>query len=173
MEIPRTRDVITLVKGSANPAMVNATMAGNGWPGGQGVTWVDDPTGDNFRVTYSDGTYGGFLLWGSDESADQFIAFTRSQPTYQYAIVCTGTWIISTSTYEKYTYTSRVGPGPLVPNVFNVGDRLRFSLRGYFTPEDEWSLSGDPRAPNGLLIGQIIQPPRTNNSFFLMLQTSI
>lgn len=172
MELFRTRDVITLVKGAANPAVVDSRMASLGWPGGQGVTWVNSPD-DNFVVTFSDGTYGGFLLWGSDEAADQYNAFTKSQPTYQYAIVCTGTWIISTSTYEKYTYQSRTGGGPLVPNVYTVGARLTFSLRGFFTPQDEWTLSGDPRAPNNLFIGQIIQPPGPENDNYLMLQSSI
>ncbi len=172
MEIPRTRDVITLVKGTANPVVVDSRMAANGWAGGQGVTWVDDPVGDDFVVTYSDGTYGGFLLWGSDESADQFIAFTRSQPTYRYGIVCTGAWIISTSTYEKYTLQSRLG-GPLVPNTYVVGARLTFSLRGLFTPQDEWTISGDPRAPNNLFIAYVIQAPSPSNNNYLMLQSSI
>lgn len=172
MEIPRTRDVVTLVKGSANPVMVTNAMATAGWPGGQGVTWVDDPLGDNFLVSYSDGTYGGFLLWGSNESSDQYIASTQSQSTYKYGICCTGVWIISTSTYEKYTLQSRLS-GPLVPNVYTVGSRLRFSLRGFFTPQDEWTISADPRGPNDLLIAQVVQTPSIQNKNYLMIQTSI
>ena len=67
-EIPRTRDVIVLVKDAAISAKVDSAMLAAGWPGGQGVTWVDSPN-DNFFVSFSDGTYGGFLLWGSDEEA--------------------------------------------------------------------------------------------------------
>jgi len=173
MELPRTRDVITLAKGTANTVLVDAAMAGNGWPGGQGVTWVNDPLGDNFLVSYSDGTYGGFLLWGSNEASDQFISSVQSQSLYRYAVVCTGTWIISTNTYEKYTYESRTGGGPLVPNTFVVGARLRFSLRGLFTPQDEWTLSGDTRAPNDLYIAQVVQVPGPTNNSYLMLQSSI
>jgi len=173
MELPRTRDVITLVKGTANTVMVDEVMTGNGWPGGQGVTWVNDPTGDNFRVTYSDGTYGGFLLWGSNEAADQFTGLTDSQTKYGYAVMCTGTWIISTSSYERYTYQSRIGGGPLVPNTFLVGERLRFSLRGLFTPQDEWTLSSDPRGANGFFVGQIVQTPSSKNNNHLMLQSGI
>jgi hypothetical protein len=55
----------------------------------------------------------------------------------------------------------------LVPNVYTPGTKLLFSLRGYPTPEDEWSLSGDPRAPNNLFIGRVIQPPNPslNNNY--------
>jgi hypothetical protein len=172
MEIPRTRDVVTLVKGSANPVLVTSGMAAAGWPGGQGVTWVNDPTGDDFLVDFSDGTYGGFLLWGSNEAADQFIAYTQNQPTYKYAICCTGVWIVTTATYEKYTLQSRLS-GPLVPNTYTVGTRLRFSLRGLFTPQDEWTITGDPRAPNDLLIAQVVQVPSSLNNNYLMVQTSI
>src|ERR1700676_2314782 len=146
-EIFHTRDVVTFVKSANVPVMVSDRMAAGGWPGGQGVKWVDSPTYDTFLVDYSDGQYGGFLLWGSNESSDQFIAYTKNQSTYQFGVMCIGPWLVSTSTYEKYTYASRTGGGPLVQNVYTPGNKLRFSLRGYFTPEDEWTLSGDPRAP--------------------------
>ena len=168
----RTRDVITLVKGTANPVMVDAAMIANGWPGGQAVTWTDSPN-DEFLVTYSDGTYGGFLLWGSNESSDQWTAMTGQQVAYGYAILCSGAWVIMTSTYEKYTYASRHGGGPLVPNVYTVGQRLTFSLRGYFTPEDEWTLSGDPRAPNNYYIAYVVQPPSAATNNYITLQSSI
>lgn len=171
MEIPRTRDVIVLAKDLSFPIMVDSTMATAGWPGGQAVTWAATPF-DNFLATFSDGTYGGFLLWGSNETADQFTAYTGNQPTYRFGVVGVGTWIISTVAYERYTLQSRLIP-PLVPNVYTVGQRLRFSLRGLFTPQDEWTISADPRAPNNFLVGSIIQAPNASNNQYLMVQTAI
>lgn len=171
MEIPRTRDVITLVKGQTIPAVVSDNMAKLGWPGGQGVTWIDSPS-DTFLVDYADGTYAGFMLWGSNESADQFNAFTQNQPTYKFGVVCCGTWVISTSSFEQYTLQSRMA-GPLVPNTFKVGSRLRFSLRGLFTPQDEWTISGDLRAPNNFFCAVIIEAPSSSNSNYIMLQTTL
>ena len=171
MEIPRTRDVIVLTTDLSFPVVIDDTMAAGGWPGGQAVTWVDSPI-DNFVATYSDGTYGGFLLWGSNESADQYVAYTGNQPTYKFGVCCVGTWIISTVAYERYTLESRL-LGPLVANTYTVGDRLRFSLRGLWTPQDEWTISGDSRAPNDFLVGSIIQTPSSDNNFHLMIQTAI
>jgi hypothetical protein len=171
MEIARNRDVIVLVKDLSFPVMLDAAMTQGGWVGGTAVTWAATPD-DNFLATYSDGTYGGFLLWGSNESADQYVSYTGNQPKYQFGVVCTGTWLISTIAYEKYTLQSRLVP-PLVPNVYTVGTRLRFSLRGLWTPQDEWSISGDPRAPNNFLVGAIIQAPDASNNQYLMVQTAI
>lgn len=171
MEIPRTRDVIVLVTDLSVPVMVTDAMATAGWVGGQGVTWAHSPD-DNFLATFSDGTYGGFLLWGSNETADQFSAYTGNQPTYKFGVACTGTWIISTLAFEKYTLQSRLIP-PLVQNVYTVGQRLRFSLRGLFTTQDEWTIFGDPRAPNNFLVGSIVQAPNATNNNYLMIQTAI
>jgi hypothetical protein len=171
MELPRTRDVIVLVVDLTFPVMVTDAMASAGWVGGQAVRWVDSPD-DTFLVTFSDGTYGGFLLWGSNEVADQYSAYTGNQPKYKFATCCTGTWLISTVAYEKYTLQSRLVP-PLVPNVYVVGQRLRFSNRGLWTPQDEWTISGDPRAPNNFLVGSIVQAPGPENNYYLMVQTSI
>lgn len=169
----RTRDVVTLVKGSANPVLVDDLMAQNGWQGGQGCTWEDSPY-DQFLVTFSEGTYGGFLLWGSDEQADQLTSLTGNQPYYKFAIMCTGVWVFMTQTYEKYTWNSRHGIGP--PNVlitYGFGQRLRFSNRGYWTTEDEWALSGDPRGSNGFYVGTIAQAPSAANNYYMMIQSQI
>lgn len=166
----RERDVVTLVKGSTSPVLVDSSMTANGWAGGQGVTWIDS-TFDEFMVTYSDGTYGGFLLWGSNEDSDQFISSVGSQQKYQYGTLCTGTWVICVKTYEHYTYASRQA-GPLVALTYTVGERLRFSLRGLFTKEDEWALSADPRAPNELFIGMVAQIPSAANKYYMTIQTS-
>lgn len=171
MEIPRTRDLIVLTTDLSFPVVIDDTMATSGWPGGQAVKWVNSAI-DNFVATYSDGTYGGFLLWGSNEAADQYVSYTSNQPTYKFGVCCVGTWIISTVAYERYTLESRLIP-PLVPNTYTVGDRLRFSLRGLWTPQDEWAISGDPRAPNDFLVGSIIQAPSSSNNFHLMVQTAI
>ena len=152
--------------------MVDPSMAQGGWPGGQGVTWVDSPD-DTFLCTYSDGTYGGFLLWGSSESSDQYTASTGNQAIYRYGLVATGSWILYTSSFEKYSWLSRQGPGPLVPLVYQVGDRLTFSLRGYWSNSEEWTPAGDPRAPNTYYIGYVFEVPSAANNYYLGIQTSI
>ena len=171
MELPRSRDCIILVKGDAYPVTVDAAMAAGGWQGGQGVQWVAS-TKDEFLVTYSDGFYAGFMLWGSDESSDQYTAMTRNQPAYRFGTVGAGGWHILTRSYEQYTYASRQA-GPLVPITYNASDRLVFSLRGFWTKEDEWTLSGDPRAPNAYFIGFVSQAPSAATSGYMSIQVSI
>ncbi len=171
LEHPRTRDCYTLFKGDSYTVAVNQAMATSGWAGGQGVMWVDSPR-DEFIVGISDGLYGGFMLWGSDEPSDQFTGMTGNEPLYGFGTMCSGGWLVSTLAFEKYTWASRQA-GPLVPIVYTVGMRLRFSLRGYWTPADEWTESGDPRAPNNFFVGSIIQAPSVDNNDYLTLQTSI
>jgi len=171
LEFPRTRDVETLFKGDAYTVAVDQVMAASGWRGGQFVKWVGSPR-DEFLVTLSDGLYGGFMLNGSDEPSDQFTAITGQQPLYGYGTLCTGGWLIATSTFEKYTWASRQF-GPLVPIVYTPGVRLRISLNANFTPEDEWLLSADPRGSNQFYIGSIVQAPSADNNNYLTLQTSI
>jgi hypothetical protein len=172
-DVFRTRDVVAFVKSKTIPVMLSTRMQAGGWPGGQGVTWIDDPNNDTFLVDYSDGTYGGFMLWGSNESSDQYVAYYKNQPTYRFGVMCIGSWVVSTTTFEQYTYASRIGGGPLVPNVYVPGNKLRFSLRGYFTPEDEWTLSGDPRAPNNNFVARVIQAPASFNNNYLEVQSMI
>lgn len=167
----RTRDSVILHKGDPLPVTVNDAMAVGGWLGGQGVCWTQAAR-DEFMVGYSDGSYGGFLLWGSDESSDQFTAMTRNQPSYRFGVMAVGGWLFMTSTYERYTYASRVS-GPLVPIAYNANDKLRFSLRGYWTKEDEWTLSGDPRAPNTNYVGYVVQVPAAVTNNYLTIQTAI
>jgi hypothetical protein len=135
------------------------------------VKWDNSPL-DEFIVTFSDGIYGGFILWGSNESSDQFTSMTGAQPIYGYGTFCSGGWIIATRTFEQYTYASRQA-GPLVPLVYTVGQRVLFSRRGYFTNEDEWTPSGDPRAPNEYFIGNVVQAPSLDNNNYVTIQTSI
>lgn len=173
-EIIRTRDCVVLYKGDALPVAVDETMRAGGWQGGQGVRWTDSPL-DEFRVTYSDGRFGGFLLWGSDESSDQFVSMVGQQPAYGYAIFCQGAWLMLTRTFEQYTWASRNGGGPLVPLTYTVGKKLFFSLRGFWTIEDEWAASSDPRGPNPWYVGSVAQAPTPNKrgDLFLTVQTTI
>lgn len=173
-EFNPTRDVVVLFKGDSYSVMVDQAMRNGGWLGGQGVKWVDSPR-DEFLVTYSDGLYGGFLLWGSNESSDQLIATVEQQPKYGYATFCAGGWLMQTRAFERFTYQSRTVPGPLVPITYTVGQRLVFSLRGLYTNQDEWALSGDPRGANGYFIANVVDTPRPNarGEYYLTLQTSI
>ncbi len=167
----RARDCTLWVKGETFTAVVDQTMAQGGWAGGQGVRWADSII-NNPIVTYSDGRWGGFLLWGSDESADQFTSMTKQQPTYQYALVIYGSPLISTSTYEQYTWASRTGGGFLVPIVYTPQQRLYFSLRGLWTNEDELTLSGSTYAP-AHPTGVVAQSPKAVNEFFLGIQVTM
>jgi len=171
-EQPRTRDCIILVKGDALPVSVDELLAREGWRGGQAAQWVSS-TKDELLVTRSTGLYAGIFLWGSDEDSDQHTAMTRSQPYYRYATIGAGGWHILTTSFERYTYASRTGGGALVPIEYHASDRLVFSLRGFFTKEDEWTLSGDPRAPNSYYIAFVSQAPSASTNYYMGLQVSI
>jgi hypothetical protein len=170
-EILRSRDCIVFFKGDTTTVAVDQAMVTGGWPGGQGVQWVAG-AGDERIVTYSNGLYGGFLVWGSDEDGDRFTAITRQQPHYRYATLFSGGCLISTSSYEQYTYASRIGPGPLVPLVYQAQDILYLSIRGLWTKEDELTLSGNPLAP-AFFTGFVAQIPKPSNRNFLGIQTSM
>jgi len=171
-EIFRTRDVVVFVKGDTFPVKLNNALLQSGWAGGQLVMW-DDATDDDFQVQYSDGRFGGFLLWGSDEDSDQYVSMVGQQIKYGYAVMAMGGWSISTRTYEKYTYASRIA-GPLVPINYVEGDFLRISLRGLFTVEDEWTLSGDPRAPDHFWAGVVMHAPDlAKNKDYLGVQANL
>jgi hypothetical protein len=114
------------------------------------------------------------LLWGSNEDSDQYISMVEQQVVYGHAVFCAGGWLMTTRTFERYTYASRV-MGPLVPITYTVGERLLFSLRGYWTNEDEWTASGDPRGANDMFVGSVVQQPRPNAKGveYITLQSSI
>lgn len=172
LEVPRNRDCVVLFKGDAYPCEVSDSLASTGWAGGQGVQWVDDPR-DGFVVNASDGLYAGFLLKGSAEKADFGTSMDRNQQIYHFATLCAGGWLIMTSSFERFTWASRQA-GPLVPITYRESDRLVFSNRGFWTNEDEWTLSGDPRAPNGYFIGFVAQAPvLVKDEYFMTIQVSI
>jgi len=168
-EVFRSRDVVVFVKGSAFTPAATPSFLASGWPGGRGTRWVD-ATIDDFVVEGTDGDRGaGFTLWGSNEDSDQFTAMTNQQVTYGYVVICFGTWLFATRTYEKYTWASRQIP-PLVEITYTESEPLYWSLRGYWTNEDEWTLSGDPRAPNTNNVGYCSQAPIDG---FLTVQSSL
>ncbi len=174
--IARGRDCVVFFKGDCYTVEIDDTLALGGWQGGQGVRWTAGG-GDRRVVTYSNGYYGGFLLWGSDETGDDFASMTRAQPGYRLATFGAGGWLISTSTYETYTYASRVAHAgdplvPLVPITYGINDPLYFSLRGLWTNEEELTLSGSPLAP-AFFTGFVAQLPRASNRNFLGIQTGL
>jgi hypothetical protein len=162
-----TRDVQVLYKGDSYTVAVSENMKRLGWAGGQGVMWVDSDI-DEFLVDFSTGLYGGFCLWGSQESSDRLTSMTGNQALYGYTVLCSGNWIFSTTTYEKYTWASRSGPGPFVPIVYEVKQRLVFSSRGYWTSE-----TNDGGGVNEYYIGNIVQAPSASNNWRLTIQSSI
>lgn len=172
-QIARSHDCIVFFMGDNYTVTVSQAMVDGGWPGGQGIQWVDAPAGvDNRVVTYAKGLYGGVLLQGSNELGSGYTSVTGQQQTYRYATMLCGGSLLSTSTYERYTYASRISGGPFVPLVYAIGDWLYFSLRGYFTTEDELSLSVDPMAPC-FFVGMCAQVPKESNNFYLGVQTSM
>jgi hypothetical protein len=90
---------------------------------------------------------------------------------YGFAVMAFGGNLMATSTYERYTYASRLVP-PLVPLVYGYNDPLYFSLRGYWTKEDEATLSGSPQAPASSF-GFVAQPPRPSNREWLGIFTTL
>lgn len=171
-EIFRTRDVVVFKKGVTCTVSTDIIMRQAGWPGAQGVMW-EDSLHDEFLVTFTDGVRGaGFALWGSEEDSDKWTAITGQQVGQGYVVVGSGSWVFSTRVFEQYTYASRVA-GPLVAHTYAPGNKLLWSLRGYFTKEDEWAASGDPRAPNSFFVGQVVQSPSIVTSGFMTIQTTL
>jgi len=166
-DIIRGRDCIIFGKAEIYTVGVDDAMLAGGWAGGSGVTWIDSPSQIPV-VSYSNGLYGGFLIWGSEESADQYTSMTGNQLAYGMGVIGTGNHVISTSSYEKYTLASRLGPGPLVPLVYTPGNPLYFSKRGLWSLEQE----GTPLGPN-FFTGFVISNPAPINQFFLGIQTSL
>lgn len=170
-EIDRTRDLVIFKKGDCYAVAIDPALAQSGWVGGRGAVWFDSGR-DEMTVTGSDGAGQGFLVWGSNEVADQYTAMTGQQPAYRYAVLGFGGWLIATRSYEQYTWASRQ-TGPLVPLVYAPQDEVVFSLRGLFTNEDEWTLDGDPRAPNNNVLGVVVQTPSSLTNDYITLQIRV
>ena len=167
-EIFRDRDCVVLCKGDTFTVNTSDSMVASGWSGGQGVEYATRGE-DELLVQVSTGLYAGFALFGSDELPDRFTSMTQNQVQYRYVVVGAGGWVIMTTSFETYTYASRQS-GPLVPITYTASDRLVFSLRGLWTKEDEFTLSGDPRAPNNYFIGFVVQVPIQG---YMTIQVSI
>lgn len=167
-EIFRSRDCVVFVKDDTITVVVDDAMVQGGWPGCQGVQWTGS-VDDEMIVTFADGPFAGFLVWGSDEEGDDYTAITRNQPHYRFATMFGGAALISTSSHERFTLASRLA-GPLVPLTYNVNQPLYQSLRGLWTNEDELTITGDPRAP-APLAGLVAQQPKVGNRQFLGVQT--
>jgi len=171
-EVIRSRDLIVFKKGDTYAVAVSESTAQQGWVGGQAGQWFD-ATRDEFTVELSDGAAQGFLLWGSDEDSDRFTSMTRNQPHYRFCVFGFGGWLLATRSFERYTYASRLAGGPLVEITYQEQDDVVFSLRGLFTNEDEWTLSGDPRAPNENVVGVVVKPPSALTDNYITLQVRI
>jgi len=133
--------------------------------------WTANPNADVITVTYSDGRYGGFLVWGSDEVSDRHTGLSGNQLSNGYATFFAGGSLMSTTTYERYTWASRQA-GPLVPLVYQANEILYLSLRGWWTNEDEATLSGAAYAPN-FFTGFVAQTPKASNNYYLGIQTGM
>ena len=169
-EIVRTRDVVILAPGLRTTLAVTAAVAQTGWAGGTGFMWFDAPD-DELMVTFSDGERGaGFALWGSNEDSDVLTSMSDQQAQYRYVVIGSGSFLLSTRTFEHFTYASRLA-GPLVPITFTPREALYWSLRGWLTNEDEWTLSGDPRAPNTYAVANVVQIPSAVTNNYLTIQT--
>lgn len=172
-DIVRGRDCFLFGKGDSHVVTVSPEMIASGWAGGTGVMWADSPHQEPV-VSYSNGLYGGFMLYGSGESADQFKSDTRRQLVHpQSAVMMAGNAIISTSSYERYTYASRLAGGTLDPLVYAPGAPLYFSRRGLWTIEDEASQGTPlPFAP-AFFTGFVTGIPSPVNQYFLGVQASL
>jgi hypothetical protein len=172
IDMVRGRDCVVFAKGDAYTMTVSPAMLAGGWVGGQGAQWAAYTDPDKPLLTYSSGLFGGFMLWGSNEAADQYNAMTGQFLYYGYGVLMVGRALISTIAYEQYTYASRLAGPPYVPLVYGPANSLYMSLRGYWTKEDELTLSGSPLAP-GLVCGFVCQLPKIVNEFRLGVQTKM
>ena len=172
IDLLRSRDCMVFSKGDGYAVAVSTAMLHGCWVGGQGAQWDVYSNPDKPTLTYSSGLFGGFMLWGSNEAADQYNAMTGQFLYYDYGVLMAGRAIITTIAFEQYTYASRHAGGPFVPLVYNPSDPLFMSLRGYWTKEDELTASGDPRAP-ALSCGLVSQVPKSVNQFYLGVQTKL
>jgi hypothetical protein len=180
------RDCVILHKGDTIPVQITASIAAQGWQGGQFARWVADPNGSpSPTVDIADGRYCGIFVFGSDESGDQFTAMTNQNQTYQYVSLFFGGNILYTRVFETYEYNGRHGIGPLVPLVYTPNNPLYISENGKITPEDESNMVmyGGPVAnhtfPDGspillrfVFFGSCMVAPSAATNNYLGVQTN-
>lgn len=172
LDIVRGRDCVVFSKGDCYAMSVSSAMLAGGWVGGQGAQWSSFTDPDKPILTYSSGLFGGFMLWGSNEAADQYTAMTTQYLRYGYGVLMAGRSIMSTIAFEQFSYASRIGGGSLVPLVYSPNDLLFMSSRGYWTKEDELTMSGSSLAP-AIPCGIVAQVPTAVNRFYLGVQTKL
>jgi hypothetical protein len=169
-DIINGRDCTIYFRGDSQTVAVHPDLVTSGWPGGVGVQWCDAQE-DVRMVQASHGLYGGFLVWGSNEDADRYLSSSGQMPHLRYATLFVGGSLMHTSTYERFTWASRQ-VGLSAPLEYKINDPLYFSLRGYWTNEDEMTLSGHSEAPC-FFTGFVSQLPKESNQWRLGIQTSL
>lgn len=176
-----TRNCSIFHKGDSMPMKIDAALAAKGWAGGTFVKWTDDGTGEPC-VTLADGRYCGFTPWGSNEVADQYTSMTQTFPKNRFITMFFGGNYLATSTYERYTWLSRHGIGPVTPLVYQPQDFLYVSENGIITNQDESDLAVNPTGlfPDGspilvrfLQFGLCSLPPSAATDMYLYAQTNV
>ena len=175
------RDCVLFHKGDTMPIKISATLATRGWVGGAFVRWGDDGTGEP-GVDLANGTYCGFLPFGSNESGDQYTAITQTNVRSRTVSLYFGGNFLATTSYERYTYASRHGGGPLVPLVYSVQQFLYVSENGLLTNQDESDPAvnagglfpdGTPITVRFLYFGICALPPSTLSNGYAYVQTNV
>lgn len=175
------RECSVFHKGDSMPVKISASLANRGWLGGEFVKWTDDGSGEPC-VDIADGRYCGFMPFGSNEPSDQYTSMTGQNPLYRYITLFFGGNFMATTSFEKYTYVSRHGPGPLVPLVYTAQQFLYVSENGKITNQDESNPAVNPGGlfPNGdpilepfLFFGLCSVPPTEKTNGRLFVQTNV
>lgn len=182
LSVVLNRDLVLLHKGDTLPVSIDSDMAASGWSGGQFVRWVDAGTGMP-TVTVANGTYCGFMMFGSDEEGDQWTSFVASQVTYKSAILTFGGNVFYTRTYEVEGYMYRHGLGPSAPLVYEPNQVLYISENGKITNENESNTAlfpahdfpdGSPIVANSFVFFGVcsVPPDDVLTSGFICVQTN-
>lgn len=130
------RDCVLIKKGDSVTVKVEASLAALGWVGGTFFRWVDDGSGEPC-LGLSYGVAAGYAVFGSGEEGDQYTSLTGQNTRYSYVNLFYGNAIFATRNFERHTYASRNGVGPLVPLTYKFNGLVYVSENGLLTTEDE------------------------------------
>ena len=176
------RDLVLMVKGDSFTVQIANGFDAEGWPGGQFVKYTT-PVGGFPTVTKADGRYCGFMIFGSNEQADQFTSMTQQNVVYSYATLQFGGNVFYTRTYEEFGYLARNGLGPMVPLVYTPNQFLYISENGKITNENESDQAlfpphnfpdGTPVPDNSFIaFGLCFAPPQPATNFYIGCQSNI